>query len=312
MKIEIKYTGNILNLPSRVADLAPTVSKEDLQTIICLFGYNEYFSSFENAIPLIAEKLTISCEDVKSSLAFWAKAGVISVDGLGEFESKMITDTASNGMPSYTGAQIEAYVAKNKRIGELFKECQSLLGKSFNKHDYDNVINLKEYYKFSSAYILLLLAHCVDIGKTNWAYVRKLANEFYDNGIDTYKKLETHFADRKNEMSLEFKIRKLFGIGEREFIKTERAVFEKWIENKYEFELIQLAYEITIEKTGKSSPRYANKILENWISSGINTANDAREAQEKYKSKQKQETFDADDFFEAALKRSYSDMEDDD
>ena len=312
MKIEIKYTGSILNLPSRVADLAPTVSKEDLQTIICLFGYSEYYSSFENAIPLIAEKLTISCEDVKGSLAFWAKAGVISVDGLGEFEAKMITDTSSNGMPSYTGAQIEAYIANNKRIGELFKECQDLLGKTFNKHDYDNVINLKEYYRFSSAYILLLLAHCVDIGKTNWAYIRKLASEFYDNGIDTYKKLETHFADRKNEKSLEYKIRKLFGIGEREFIKTERAVFEKWIENGIDFELIQLAYEITIEKTGKSSPRYANKIIENWMSSGIKTAEEAKEAQSKYKSKQREETFDADDFFEAALKRSYSDMEDDD
>lgn len=311
MKIEIKYTGSILNLPSRVADLAPTVNKEDLQVIICLFGYSEYFSNFENAIPLIAEKLTISCEDVKSALAFWTKAGVISVDSLGEFESKMVTEVGSNSTPSYTGAQIEAYIAKNKRIGELFKECQSLLGKTFNKHDYDNVINLKEYYKFSSAYILLLLAHCVDIGKTNWAYIRKLANEFYDNGIDTYKKLETHFADRKDEKSLEFKIRKLFGIGEREFIKTEKAVFDKWIENKFDFELLKLAYEITIEKTGKSSPRYANKIIENWISNGIKTAEEAKEAQEKYRSRQKVETFDADDFFEAALKRSYSDEDDD-
>ena len=107
MKIEIKYTGSILNLPSRVADLAPTVSKTDLQVIICLFGYSEYFSAFENAIPQIAEKLTVSCEDVRSSLEFWAKAGVISADSLGDFENAMITDTSS-GNPTYTGAQIEA------------------------------------------------------------------------------------------------------------------------------------------------------------------------------------------------------------
>ena len=55
-----------------------------------------------------------------------------------------------------------------------------------------------------------------------------------------------------------------------------------------------------------------NKIIENWMSSGIKTVEEAKEAQEKYKSKQKTETFDADDFFEAALKRSYSDTEDDD
>ncbi len=311
MKLEIKYTGSILNLPSRVADLAPTVSKEDLQVIISLFGYMEYFSNFENAIPQLAEKLTISCEDVKASLQFWAKAGVLALEGLGEFESKMVTDTAQNGVPSYTGNQIQAYIEKNKKMGELFEECQSVLGKVFNKHDFDNVIYLKENYKFSSAYILLLLAHCVDIGKSNWAYVRKLASEFYDNGISTYNKLDKHFADRKNEKTLEYKIRKLFGIGEREFIKTEKAVFEKWIKAGLDFGIIKLAYEITIEKTQKASPRYADKIIDNWISNGIKTAEEAENAQAQYKAKQKTETFDADDFFEAALKRSYSDTEED-
>ncbi len=310
MKIEIKYTGSIINLPSRVADLAPTVSKEDLQVIICLFNYMEYFADFDACIPQIAERLVVSCEDVKNSLSFWAKAGVIAIDGIEQIDANMVTQSKGNITPTYTGTQIEAYMAKNKRTAELFKECQSVLGKSFNTHDFNNVINLKQYYKFSSAYILLLLAHCADIGKTNWAYIRKLASEFYDNGIDTYKKLEKHFADRKNEKSLEYKIRKLFGIGEREFIKTERAVFDKWLENEISFDLIELAYEITIEKTGKSSPRYASKIIENWISSGIKTVEEAKEAQQKYKSKQREETFDADDFFEAALKRSYSDMPD--
>ena len=312
MKLEIKYSGSILNLPSRVADLAPTVSKEDLQVIISLFGYMEYFNNFESAIPQISEKLTISCEDVRASLQFWAKAGVLNIDGLNEFESKMITETTQNRVPSYTGNQIQTYIEKNKKMGELFEECQSVLGKVFNKHDYDNVIYLKENYKFSSAYILLLLAHCVDIGKSNWAYVRKLASEFYDNGISTYNKLEKHFADRKNEKTLEYKIRKLFGIGEREFIKTEKAVFEKWIKAGIDFAIIELAYEITIEKTQKASPRYADKIIDNWISNGIKTAEEARNAQSQYKAKQKAETFDADDFFEAALKRSYSDTEDDD
>ena len=310
MKIEIKYTGNILNLPSRVADLAPTVNKVDLQVIICLFNYMEHFASFENAIPLIADALTVSCDDVKSSLCFWAKAGVISIDGIEQFEGEMITQSKGNTAPAYTGAQIEAYMAKNKRIAELFKECQDVLGKTFNKHDYDNVINLKQYYKFSSAYILLLLAHCVDIGKTNWAYIRKLASEFYDNGIDTYKKLEKHFADRKNEKTLEYKIRRLFGVGDREFIKSERNSFDKWIENDISFDLIEYAYEITVEKTGKASSRYTDKILENWLSTGITTLDAAKEAQSKYKAKKENETFDADDFFEAALKRSYGEDND--
>ena len=62
MKLEIKYTGSILNLPSRVADLAPTVSKEDLQVIISLFAYMEYFSNFENAINAFFPLYELRCE----------------------------------------------------------------------------------------------------------------------------------------------------------------------------------------------------------------------------------------------------------
>lgn len=313
MKIEIKYSGSIINLPSQVADLAPSASKIDLQVIISLFGYFEYFSCFESCIPLLAEKLSVSEQDIMSSILFWGKNGVLSVEDSEEFDSMMITG-AKTTPPTYTGKQVSKFVEKNKKMEALFYDCQSILGKDFNKHDHDNIIQLKQVYKFSDAYILLLLAHCVEIEKTNWAYIRKLALELYDLGVTTYAKLEKHFADRKNKNSLEYKIRKLFGIGKREFTKTERSVFEKWINEKISFDLIKLAYEITVDKTGKSSPRYAAKVIENWLASGIKTVSEAIKSNEEYKKKEQEKKTpsygDADSFFEAALKRSYEDDDD--
>ena len=185
-----------------------------------------------------------------------------------------------------------------------------MLGKSFTAQDYNNVMQLKSYFKFSDEYILLLLEHCVESEKASWAYIRKTATNLYDEGISSYSKLEAHFAARRNRRSPEYKIRKLLNIGEREFTKSERAHIEKWIDLKTPFELISKAYDITVEKTGKLSYAYMAKILDNWHTSGIKTAEDLEKSEEQYKNKQKMSmsTFDADEFFEAALERSNKKM----
>lgn len=307
MKIDIKYSGNIINLPASVADFVERATKNDLAVIISLAKNMAYASSFENYIADFAKNLGMSVDEVKKSLVFWSECAVISVDSFDSLVTDMVTDnpTLSNALPSYTGEQIAKFVERNKDMASLFYNCQSIMGKVFNAHDHNNIIYLKNFYKFDDEFILLLLAHCVEVGKPNWAYVRKTAANLYDQGIDTYDKLEAHFADRKNKRSLEYKIRKLFSIGEREFSKSEKEVIGKWISADISIKLLEKAYDITVDKTSKASVKYAAKIIDNWLSVGITTPEQADEAEKKYKEKQSASTFKTDDFFEAALKRSY-------
>ena len=314
MKIEMKYTGGILNLPSRVADLASEADEGQLRVLLILAGSPSYLCDLDPYLTTVSQRAGLTLDETRAAIAYWAARDVLVAEGLDiAVQEAAITEGQNqNREPAYTGKQILAYVEKHAEFAALCNECQNVLGKVFTAHDYNNVMNLKSYFKFSDDYILLLLTHCVEVEKSSWAYIRKTAQALYDEGISSYTQLDSHFSARRNKRSLEYKIRKLFGIGEREFIKTEKAVFEKWIKAGIDFEIIELAYEITIEKTQKASPRYADKIIDNWISNGIKTAEEARNAQSQYKAKQKAETFDADDFFEAALKRSYSDTEDDD
>ena len=309
MKIEIKYSGSILNLPSGVAGCLQDATKTDLQVILLVLSNMEYLTKFEECIPQIASRLTVSALDVQTSLLFWAKHGIIAVEGADDFEAEMVGAKATEA-PTYTGKQIIKFVENNKKIQALFNECQSVMGKAFNKADHDNVIKLKEVYRFSDAYIILLLAHCVEVGKTNWAYIRKLANELYDLGITSYKKLESHFADRKNKNSLEYKVRKLLCLGNFEFTAKQKSIFEAWVERAISFELIKYAYEVTVDSGKNPSMPYMARIIENWISSGITTVKEAQDSQQKYREKQAKKNTpsygDADDFFEAALARSYN------
>ncbi|MBR2444843.1 MAG: DnaD domain protein [Clostridia bacterium] len=306
MKIEIKYGGGILNLPASVAEHARSADENQLKVLLSIFNYLGFLSNFDACLEKIAGDLELDIREINSALAFWAEKGVLSVEGLdaGAVIASQIDTCEKNAMPTYTGKQIASFIEENKEIETLFNSCQAVLDKSFNTPDYNNVIYLKSFYSFSDEYILMLLEHCKECDKASWAYIRKTAKNLYDEGIDTYDKLESHFAARRNKRSLEYKIRRLFGIGEREFIKREREIFEGWINAKISFELIEKAYEVTVANTSKASPSYTAKVIENWLSSGIKTAEDAEKAMQAYKDKNSVSGPSADDLFEAAILRS--------
>ena len=311
MKIEIKYSGSILNLPASVTDFVKDASESDLKVILGIFGYLGSLSSFEKCIPLLADNLGLTIEEIENSLGFWHNAGVISVEGLSADISKSveIESAEKNSVPTYTGKQIASFIENNKDIETLFISCQGVLGKSFTTHDYNAVLFLKSYYKLSDEYILLLLAHCVECDKAGWAYIRKTARLLYDEGIDTYEKLENHFSARKNKRSLEYKIRKLFEIGERELSHKERELFERLEGFKVKFDIIKLAYDVTVDNTKSASLTYTVKVIDNWLASGVKTVEDAQKQIESRKAGKLQlSSFDADDFFAHAVQRSKEKM----
>lgn len=301
MKINIKYSGKILNLPSEVAEYTSEASKDDLSVIINLFAYSEYLSSFDGVLEAFSERIGVGIDSVLASLSFWSNKGVISVEGMMDYSP---IAASANRVPSYSGAEIKKFMKKNEQICSLFNACQEILGKSFTPTDYNNVIFLKDYYKFTDDYILLLIAHCVENEKKSWAYIRKTASALYNEGIDTYGELEKHFEERKNQLSLEYKIRSIFGIGMRELSKKESEKIDMWLKADISEELIRKAYDITVDNTGKSAFNYASRIIENWISSGYKTAEDVEKYESSQKSKFAGSTFDTDDFFNAALARS--------
>ncbi len=71
----------------------------------------------------------------------------------------------------------------------------------------------------------------------------------------------------------EHHIKKLFGVKDRDFTPSERAVIEEWqTTSKPSDELLLSAFDININRQGKLSIRYINGILKSWTEKGINTA----------------------------------------
>ena len=144
---------------------------------------------------------------------------------------------------------------------------------------------------------MLGIEHCVSEGKPSLRYAEKLLIDFADKDINTYQKAEDYILQRKNYLSFEGRMRTMMGLGQRALTSKEKAMLSDWQAKGLSDELITLAYEKTVEKTGKVSMSYMHKILESWYNAGFKTVAEV----EKGDVKPSSSSFDPDEFFKAAL-----------
>ena len=170
-----------------------------------------------------------------------------------------------------------------------------------------------DHLSLSGEYIMLLFAHAVKMGKKSVRYIEKLALSLVDRDITTYAELEEELARRELTESTLKEVRRLFGIGSRAFTAKEQQIVRNWcVTWNFGIDVITRAYEITANSTGDASFPYANAILSSWHDAGLCSAEEVDAYIEQQnakrvsdKSADNSSSFDTDDFFEAALKRSY-------
>ncbi|MBQ8409530.1 MAG: DnaD domain protein [Clostridia bacterium] len=323
MKYLINYGNSAAAFPCQVLEIADRASSTDLRVLLGLC------SACGNAdVKKLAQLANCTEDEVRESLSFWRGTGIIEVtDGkkpqgnvtlayTAESESKTRETServekkklkSADELPKYTSDELSALLEKRQETAMLINECQNIMGKIFNVREINVLIGLVDYLGLDCEYVMMLLTYCVTIGKNTLHYAEKTAFALYDAGITTGAQLSEELKRRENAAAAEGKIRALFGMGERAFTSKEKKFISAWINDMgYSVEIIEKAYEVTADATGKGSFAYANAVLERWNVAGLRTL-DAIE--ESYKNGDNAEapgtgSFDTDSFFEAAVRRS--------
>lgn len=337
MKINPKYGEKIITIPaSGVLENLPEATREELAVLIFALA-NQSCTKEE-----ICRGCALGEENVADALAKWKKLGVFTYTGFkgkktnadnkkADKSDSFSTDSNSaehksgkspkNGkivilssdLPSYTTTQISELLEKNKETKNLIDACQQTLGKILKIHEIEVILKLYDFLNLDSDYILLLCAHCAAEGKTTLRYIEKTAVSLFDSGITEYAALEEYFKHADAARGMEGKIRSLFGMGERAFTKKERSFLIKWASWDYTYDIIEKAYEAMVDSIHNISFDYLNRILENWHNAGLASEAEIDRAIAEFKaSKSKGKdgdskgSFSTEDFFEAALDRSYN------
>ena len=310
LKVSDGIRGTVPRLAGKIA--LREASADDLRVLLVFL---------ERGAEHVARDAGVSQSRAEAALDYWREAGILT-EGTGAPEPEKKATIAANELIPMTGTET-AEIIRRRDLSGAIDEAQKLLGKTFNTTELKTFAELVEQLQIEPAYVLTLISWCKRRGKGTLYYVRGTAVSLVSEGVETLSQLEEYISHREAAESEIGQLRKMFGIGDRALTKTEEKRFTQWlIVDKFPVEVIGIAYDITVEATGKVSLAYIDKILSKWKEAGCAGS---VEAVENFIEREKAErgqtaaqknargprhdpipsTYDSGDFFARAVERSY-------
>ena len=313
--IGFEYGNGVAVLPAAVTEHLKKASKNDLTVLLALAADADLCKADDPAAALSA-KTGVAVSDVQASLAFWRGTGLLTAQEtatapVGTPVEKAVAAPvviADKGLPDYSSAELADIMDdKSKNMKTLIDECQRVVGKVFNVAETKTIAGMVDYLGFDGEYVVILLTHCVKMGKKSMRYIEKTALSLYDAGITDAEALAAYLHRIEARAEIEGQIRALYGMGDRKLSQKEKKMIETWVGvMKYDMDMIRLAFEVNADATHDPNLSYTDSILQRWHAAGYRTTADAeRDIAEYRRKKQGDSSFDAEDFFAAAVKHAY-------
>ena len=316
--MKFNFRQDVLVLPASVLSCC---EKADAATLRVLLWLASDLSLIEKPRQL-AKLADCSERAVGKAIDLWTSEKILAKDAGDAVAVMAVTDATvekkekrvlqrADTLPVYSSSELADLIERRQGMRELIDEAQQILGKMFNPSEINILVAMVDYLSMDEDCILLLLAHCKRIGKDSLRAIEKYAYSLVDDDITDAAALEERFRYLEQLHTFEGEVRTMFGMKSRALTSKEKKMLEKWCGFGYGIDVVQRAYEITVGATNTPSPAYANAILERWNSEGLKTVAEidaklAEEAAAKGESTTLGNSFDTDDFFEAALKRSFA------
>ena len=321
--IKIKYRKG--NIPSNLAEILKAADETDLCILVSLMMLAD--GDGEVNLSEVANTVGFDEADIKGSVKFWRGAGFIEnasssakkqESSAPEKKAPAVKTAHRNGvvetssdLKEYSSSELAGIMERRVVSAQFVDEAQRVLGKIFRTYDTGILVGMVDRLGFEEEAVLVILNYIASKGKKTLRYAETVAIALYDEGITETPAVIERIDRMEKAGETVSKIKIMFGIGDRALTTTEKRMFTSWTEKlDFDAEVIKMAYDITVDNTQKPLPRYTNGILERWYSEGLRTADDVRRFIDKQSESKSQaaKSYDADDFFEAALQRSYEDI----
>ena len=259
-------------------------TKAPLYSVIYIYGLKCAClgQSVENAD--IADKLDILESDVIKAWEYWEKCGIVAFhrDGNeevlefldipgGSNEAAAVKEEAVSQprqliKPNYSAEDISSIIEKNSEIGQVVQVAEQMYAKPFTPSDLSTVVGFYQWLGLSAEVIIFLFGYCK--GKP-MRYIEATACDWADKGISSSEEAEEYI---NTHYSRYHEIMNAFGIGGRNPGEKERKFMDEWLFNfKMPVDLIKLACDRTLLKTGKVAWEYADGIIKDWYKKGVKT-----------------------------------------
>lgn len=286
--------GSVFAVPSAVVDhFIKLASETQLKVLLFLLrGGSQNISSAQ-----IAEYFRISEEQAEDAVQFWVQANILQPpresSALQQFDfMQPTTPPPAQNTPQVQAepkiqsqrsskeikldpTEIAHSLEQSQELKDLFLCAEKLFGRFLNHMEQRSLLWIHSYLGMRSEVLLTLLGYCVSINKVSMSYAESIAISWMEQDITTLQLAEAEIKQLTDAHSYLSNIRKMFEM-QHSPTSQQKKYIESWSTAGYSMDLIQCAYEITIESIEKLNFKYINTILEKWAAQGITTPEQAR------------------------------------
>ncbi len=287
LKLDFAKWNNVFAVSTDIVDKHILAASGLAIKVILLFIRN---SDRDLTVCEIAKTLGVDKSDVTDAINYWRANGYLldSDNPSKEQPEKPKTEYQKLNAQSITGAQLAQALNENDDLKNLMAGAEEQFGRLLTTTEQKIFVNIYEYLSLPVDVILMIIAHCISLGKSSARYIEKTAVGWSDMEIDTHEKASAYIERVTKENDNFNLVKKCFGIFDRNLTSKEKQFINTWFcDYGFEINIIKYAYEKTVDSIGKPAFAYINRILQNWYQCGAKTMQDIARLDDKFEAGKK-------------------------
>ncbi len=256
--MNINYGSNVFVVPAVVNEYLNSATPEQLKVILYVLQFPQKITDSD----IISENLQLSPEQVRQAVDFWLTTGVLQT-------------TAGIKLPP---SEIAREMEKSPDFQKLIQEAEKIFGEPVNNLAQKILFSLHKSWHFSVKSICMMLEYCRE-HELHINYAQTTMVDWYNQGIVTDEQVEQQIDTLERRFTFTGKIRKKFEL-HRKPTKKQQAFIDKWESEGHSWEMIEYAYESTLEQTDanqKLSFEYIDAILQSSLKNNLSTPEQAEQ-----------------------------------
>jgi len=246
----------------------------------------KYSQSYVNnmlSTDTVAKTLGITRDEVHAAWRYWSEQDIIklypyspddaesgfTVEYLSIKEVMLNIKEEKPSAGKYSPVRI-INARGNQDVRAMFDSFRKLFGRELSPNELFVFLDWMDDYNFPPDVIKMLVEECVSRDKKEMSYLKQVAKNWFDAGIDSVDKAKQYNSRYKEKWQKYNKVLSFLRIG-RQPTSAEEEMLQKWFYIfEYSEDIVLKACELTAS-TLKPSFSYIDRILTDWHGKGLST-----------------------------------------
>jgi DnaD/phage-associated family protein len=171
----------------------------------------------------------------------------------------------------YSVAELLASRKSDPAFRGVCDYMEQALGRPIRRGEIEVLYGVYDKLNMGADVMMLLINYCRRQERLSARFLEKTAYEWHDRGVANYQAASELLDEIDRRQSQYGRVLSLFGITNRAPSESEKKYIAAWLEMGHSDDLIRMAYDRTVLRTGKLTWRYLHRILEEWKNKGYKT-----------------------------------------